>query len=330
MTTKIGSNNIIASSITADLLHNTAITDKLGYVPASATDLGSAGTYANTGIILAQAAYNQGNSTATIANNKYDITGGNITGNVTIANGKDLTVTGDLYVTGNTYASNSQTFITNDPMLYLGAGNYTSDGIDIGFAAHYNDGSNAHTGLVRDAGTKEYYFFKGYTPETDTQNNIDINHASFSTANVNVNYLKGNVIANGVNLGTHTQSAFDKANTATNNAASSSLYANTGINNAASASTYANTGINNAASASAYANTGITLAQAAYNQANTANAASSGGSSAKFFGFTLSADKTELTMEYGTEDYNVANYATWTVSPITTFTLTNNNLVAQL
>ena len=68
---------------------------------------------------------------------------------------------------------------------------------------------------------------------------------------------------------TYIQSAFDQANTATNDAASASEYANTGINNAASASDYANTAIDNAASASEYANSGTVLAQASYDQANT-------------------------------------------------------------
>jgi hypothetical protein len=286
----LSSNNTLQAGI--NTTQNTNIT-------TATNNAASASLYANSGITLAQAAFNQGNSTATIANNKFDTAGGNITGNVTITNNKDLTVTGNLYVQGNTVSINTSSFTVQDALIVLALGNYTTDTKDIGFAGHYNDGSNAHTGLIRDYSTKEYYFFKGYTPELDANDNVDINHASFSTANVNANFFKGNVIANGVNLGTHTQSAFNQANTGVNNAASAStyantginnaasaslyantginnaasasLYANTGINNAASASSYANTGINNAASASLYANSGITLAQAAYNQANTAN-----------------------------------------------------------
>jgi hypothetical protein len=70
--------------------------------------------------------------------------------------------------------------------------------------------------------------------------------------------------------------------------------------------------------------------QAVSDTANTANSNASSGSSAKFFGFTLSEDKTELIMEYGTEDYNAQDYLTWTVSPTNTFIITNNNLVNQL
>jgi hypothetical protein len=153
----------------------------------------------------------------------------------------------------------------------LGVGNYSSDVLDIGFVGHYNDSANAHTGLIRDPNLKEYIFFQGYTPEISGNNLINISDPSLKYANVYASYFKGNVIANGVNLGTYVQTAYNQANTATNNAASASSYANTGINNAASASSYANTGINNAASASLYANSGITLAQAAYGRANTSS-----------------------------------------------------------
>lgn len=201
--------------------------------------------------------------------------------NLLIAQNRDLSITGNLYVTGNVVSQNVQQLSVTDPLIVLGVGNYSTDSLDIGFAAHYNDGTNAHTGLIRDSGTKEYHFFKGYTPVLDANNNIDLNDPSYQEANVHAAYFKGNVIAttvvaDGVNLGTYTQSAYDQANTATNNAASASSYANTGINNAASASQYANTAINNAASASAYANTGINNAASASAYANTAinNAAS--------------------------------------------------------
>jgi hypothetical protein len=55
MTTRISSNNITSGSITADLLSATAISDKLGYVPATETQV-------NTAITLAQSAYNQANT----------------------------------------------------------------------------------------------------------------------------------------------------------------------------------------------------------------------------------------------------------------------------
>ncbi len=55
---------------------------------------------------------------------------------------------------------------------------------DIGFAAGYNDGSYAHTGLFRDASDNIFKFFKGYTPEPDASPFIDTPHGSFQYASV--------------------------------------------------------------------------------------------------------------------------------------------------
>jgi hypothetical protein len=114
---------------------------------------------------------------------------------LTIGANNDLTVTGNLYVFGNTTTFAIDQFEIQDPLLLLGTGNYFTDTLDIGFASHYNDGQNAHTGLIRDSGTKEFHFFKGYTPELNANNNINLNHASYQEANVSAAYFKGNVIA---------------------------------------------------------------------------------------------------------------------------------------
>ena len=114
---------------------------------------------------------------------------------LTIGANNDLTVTGNLYVFGNTTTLAIDKFEIQDPLLHLGTGNYFTDTLDIGFASHYNDGQNAHTGLIRDSGTKEFHFFKGYTPELDANNNINLSHASYQEANVTAAYFKGNVIA---------------------------------------------------------------------------------------------------------------------------------------
>ena len=230
---------------------------------------------------FAQSAYNT-------ANTKFNSSGGNITGSVTISGNNDLTVTGNLYLTGTQFVSNTQSFVTQDPLLVLGLGNYTSDAVDIGFASHYNDGSNAHTGLIRDYGTKEYYFFKGYTPELDTNNNININDVSFSTANVNAGYFRGNIISNGYNVldfaqaaynsannvAPQVQPAFDKANTASANTIiiqGVDLTQNTNITTANNAAWAAYAAGNTNA-------TNITLvnqfAQSAYNAANAAGSSS--------------------------------------------------------
>lgn len=108
----------------------------------------------------------------------------------------DLTVTGNIVLNGNTFTQNVTSVSVADPLLLLGVGNYFSDILDIGFVSHYNDGANAHTGLIRDSGTKEYHFFEGYTSELSANGNINLNDPSYREANVTAAYFKGNLIAN--------------------------------------------------------------------------------------------------------------------------------------
>ena len=138
-------------------------------------------THADT---KAQAAFDKANTAITTS-------GGSITGSLNVT--QNLTVTGNLTVLGATTTINTSSFTVNDSLITLGVGNYSSDLLDIGISGHYNDGTNAHTGFIRDHGTKEWYVFKGYTPELTANNNININDASFAKANVNADYFKGNV-----------------------------------------------------------------------------------------------------------------------------------------
>ena len=138
-------------------------------------------THADT---KAQAAFDKANTAITTS-------GGSITGSLNVT--QNLTVTGNLTVLGATTTINTSSFTVNDSLITLGVGNYSSDLLDIGISGHYNDGTNAHAGFIRDHGTKEWYVFKGYTPELTANNNININDASFAKANVNADYFKGNV-----------------------------------------------------------------------------------------------------------------------------------------
>ena len=177
---------------------------------------------------FAQSAYNTANGANGLAagayntaNTKFNSSGGTISGPVIISANNDLTVTGNLVVLGTTSSVNTETLEVIDPMIILGIGNYTTDAVDIGFAGHYNDGANAHTGLIRDYATKEYFLFQGYTPELSGNNNVDINHVSFSTANLNAKFIKGNVVAttaviNGVDF-TASQTTQNTTITAVNN-----------------------------------------------------------------------------------------------------------------
>jgi hypothetical protein len=137
----------------------------------------------------------------TVVRSNTAITSQTIDGNLTIA--------GNLTVQGTHTTVNTSTLNVVDPLIIL-ASNNSSDAVDIGFAGHYTDGSSVarHTGIFRDAGTKEYHIFDGYTPEL-TGNSIDVANASFNHANVNVGFIK----SNGINLNTHIQGLYNLANT---------------------------------------------------------------------------------------------------------------------
>ena len=210
----------------------------------------SLNTYAIAAFTQANLAYTVAQQANTTANLALPKTGGTITGSLVVSD--NLSVVGNLIVLGTSTTINTNSFVVQDSLMVLGANNYTSDILDIGFVGHYNDGTNAHSGLIRDSDTKEYYLFKGYTPEVDANNNVDISHASFSKANINASYFKGNLIAttatvNGIELGSYTQAAFSAANTA-------------------SANTVYQSGVNVTQNNSITYLT--TFAQAAYNQAN--------------------------------------------------------------
>ena len=147
-----------------------------------------------------------GTDNTVLRSNTTSVGNQTITSQLTITG--DLSVSGNVSILGNTTSINTNTLETNDPLILLAIGNYSSDITDIGIVGHYNDGSNAHTGIVRSHTDNEYYIFDGYTPEVTGNNQINFTHSSFNKANVNAQTLKGNVIATTV--------VTDQANTTAN------------------------------------------------------------------------------------------------------------------
>jgi len=240
-------------------------------------------THADT---KAQAAFDKANTSITTS-------GGSITGSLNVS--QNLTVTGNLTVLGTTTTINTSSFTVADSLITLGVGNYTSDLLDIGISGHYNDGTNAHTGLIRDHGTKDWYLFKSYTPELSSNNNIDINHASFAKANINADYFKGNVAFPDGTTQTSAATNIDSFARTTANSASSNTVIIQGVDTAQNTrmsiiegvdtaqntrmsiiegvNTTQNTNITIIQGVDTWQNTQITsinsLAQAAFNKANT-------------------------------------------------------------
>ena len=98
-----------------------------------------------------------------------------------------LEISGNLIVLGTETIINVDTLNISDPLIYL-AGNNVTDVVDIGFVGHYNDGTNRHAGVIRHAGTKEFYIFDNYDEEP-SNNVIDIADSSFRVANLHANLI---------------------------------------------------------------------------------------------------------------------------------------------
>jgi hypothetical protein len=159
------------------------------------------------------AAYTRANNSLS-ANN-----GGTVTG--------DVSITGNLIVTGNVISISTTEIVANDSLIILGLGNYISDIVDIGFAGHYNDGVNAHAGIIRDSTNKEFYVFDGYTPEIGANNNINPSDPSFRLATVNANVKAQSIQIKGIDILPYANGIYNAANAAFTRA-NNSLNANTG------------------------------------------------------------------------------------------------------
>ena len=113
------------------------------------------------------------------------------TSNVTFNN---MTLTGNLNVVGNVVGFYANTLIITDPLIQLGYGN-PSDSIDLGLIGHYNDGTQKHAGLFRDATDKKFKFFDNLSGEPGSAT-IDTTNASFRLANIVATTYEGNLIGN--------------------------------------------------------------------------------------------------------------------------------------
>jgi len=216
-------------------------------------------------ILLVQpnAAYGQANAAYGEANLKLNLTGGTVSG--------DLTVSGNLYLTGNATYINVATLKVNDSIIQLST-NSTSDAVDIGFMGHYSpDGgtTNLHAGFIRHAADDIFYLIDGYGTEP-SNNVIDVASANLATLRANVNaaslLLNGSVVATQANL----TLAHDSANNASNTANGAYSQANGAYAQANGAYSQANGAFAQANGAYAQANGAYSQANGAYAQANVA------------------------------------------------------------
>lgn len=107
-----------------------------------------------------------------------------------------LTTTGNVVIGGNLQVNGTQTIVSSqslavtDNMIYMNAGESSGSPtgyIDVGWAANVNDqGSYYHVGMFRDATDATFKLYHEYTPEPDSDLDIDVNHASFAFAPLQV------------------------------------------------------------------------------------------------------------------------------------------------
>ena len=173
----------------------------------------------------ANAAYAQANAAYAEANLKLNLTGGTITG--------DITISGNLFVNGTETIVNTSSLTINDPIFLL-ANNNTTNSVGLGFTAHYGP-TQQHTGLVRAHQDNNWYLFEDYDEHILYANNVlDTGNIKLATlrANVNANSLLliGNTVATQANLTiAHNQAnaAYDQANAARTQANTARSDANT-------------------------------------------------------------------------------------------------------
>jgi hypothetical protein len=185
-------------------------------------------------------------------------TGGTISG--------DLSVTGNLVVSGNTITQDVETIVTEDSLIQLAANN-VADAIDIGLFGQYNDGTTKYTALARDASDGKYKLLTAGSEKPSAANTINV--TAFSTATLVADIEANTVTIKGINVLDRTNTAWNAANTAQTTGQAAFDKANTVATTAAAAFDKANTAATTGQAAFDKANTVATTAQAAFDKANT-------------------------------------------------------------
>jgi len=109
----------------------------------------------------------------------------------------DLSLTGSLFVAGNTTTVDTTTVSTADSLIRLAANNTISDVLDIGFYGKANTGTSVtHHGLVRRAGTgNDFFLFKGLTSDPTSNVLATGSVTAANTATLRANLTGGMISA---------------------------------------------------------------------------------------------------------------------------------------
>jgi hypothetical protein len=118
---------------------------------------------------------------------KAALAGASFTGNVSTTG--DLTVDGNFVVNGSNVLVSATQIQIEDTLLQLGHTN-SANTTDLGLFASYNDGSQKHTGLVKDVTDGKWKLFDGVTSEPTTT----VNFAQGSFDNLKVAALEATTV----------------------------------------------------------------------------------------------------------------------------------------
>ena len=157
----------------------------------SASDVVSFTARVNTAIVpSANVTYNLGTSGL-----RYDqIFSSNVVAEY-VNVGKDLSVSGNLYVTGTVAYINTTSFSTTDSLLQFASNNTVTDILDVGFFGQYNQSSTIkYTGLFRDATDGTYALFSELTEAPGAT--VNTAAASFGYASLNTYLNSSALVAN--------------------------------------------------------------------------------------------------------------------------------------
>lgn len=109
--------------------------------------------------------------TGTLTLSTYTLTA-TASGNVVVANGSgDVTISGNLTVSGDTFTANTASYTVEDPLIALGSGN-AGDAVDEGWYASYTATGVKYRGIFWDASASVFRAFTGLEEAPTTTVNI--------------------------------------------------------------------------------------------------------------------------------------------------------------
>ena len=131
--------------------------------------------------------------TMTFAGTSNEVEVAESSGTVTIGLPANVTISGDLTVSGNTTTVNTATLAVEDPLINLATGNNSSDAVDIGFYGLYDTSGSQdlYAGMFRDAGDGKFKLFKDNQAAPTTTVNVSGTGYAVATLVANIEATTG-------------------------------------------------------------------------------------------------------------------------------------------